>query len=115
MTARDARERLVRFLDRRAFEPVLRASPEDYASEADRRLLEDVKSRTVAEQKRYRQGYRTAEDVRTNFMRDLSSEPAKKVHAELRRLKLPALPDLEDDFLDLCDELGVFQARRRAA
>jgi hypothetical protein len=114
MAARDAREKLVRFLDRRAFEPVLRASPDDYASEADRKALEDVKERTVAEQKRYRQTYRTAEEVRTNFVRDLSSEPAKKVHAELRRLNLPALPDLEDEFLDLCDDLGVISSRRAA-
>jgi hypothetical protein len=114
MATRDARDKLVRFLDRRAFDPVLRASPDAYASAADRRLLEDVQKRTVTEQRRYRQSYRTADEVRENFMRDLSSAPAKKVHAELRRLKLPALPDLEDDFLDLCDELGVSRASRAA-
>jgi hypothetical protein len=114
MSTRDDREKLIRFLNRRAFEPVLRASPDDYPSEADRALLDDVKRRTESEQKRYRERYHTAEDVRTNFLRDLGSEPAKKVHAELRRLKLPALPDLEDDFLQLCDELGVTPARRAA-
>ncbi|XYI02652.1 hypothetical protein ACMHYB_24015 [Sorangium sp. So ce1128] len=107
MSPHKSRDALIQFLDRRAFEPVLRASSGDYASDADRELLEDVQRRTATEQKRYRESYQTGEEVRTNFLRDLSSEPARKVHAELRRLRLPALPELKDEFLTLCDELGV--------
>jgi hypothetical protein len=114
MTARNDREELLRFLDRRAFKPVLRASPDDYASDADKELLEDMKRRTETEQERYHHRYKTAEEVRTNFLRDLSSEPAQRVHAELRRLSLPALPELKDEFLKLCDELGVGPAHRAA-
>jgi hypothetical protein len=112
MSSRHDREELLQFLDRRTFRPILRASPDDYPSEADKKRLEDLQRRTEAERKRYRDDYKTAEEVRTNFLRDLDAEPAGKVHAELNKLRLLALFDIEDEFLELCDKLRV---GRRAA
>jgi hypothetical protein len=102
----DAREELLAFLDRRAFNPILRSSPDDYP-EAARHKLEDVKGRTQQELRRYHQKYRSASEVRRRFLEGVTSRAAAKVNADLRTLRLPRLPDLKDEFLALCDRLGV--------
>ncbi len=102
----DARKELLRFLDRRAFDPILHASPSDL-SQAERQQLEDVKGLTRQELRRYHQNYRSAMEIRRRFLDDVSSRAAAKVHAELGRLRLPRLPDLKDEFLALCDLLEV--------
>ena len=43
----------------------------------------------------------------SNFRRDLDSEPAKRVHAELRSLDLPTLNDVRDAFERRAEELSV--------
>lgn len=96
---------LVDFLIKKAFNPVLHAKP-DGLSEADKRKLEHVRDATRAEIDRYRD-YGSAEEVVTNFRRDLHSSAAKKVHAELKSLHLPTLDDIRDEFEDKVRELGV--------
>ena len=103
--ATDHRQELVDFIVREALDPVMRARPEGL-SDADKRLLERVRKATQAEIERYRE-YRSAEEVVTNFKRDLTSRPAKKVHAELKRLDLPTLDDIRDRFEQRARELGV--------
>ncbi len=105
--AQNKRQELLSFLDRKAFDPVLKASPDRYQGEADRRALEHVKRSTKSEKKRYHENYGNAEEIRKRFLDDLDSEAAKKVDSELRRLDLPCLPELKDEFLQLCDSLGV--------
>ena len=39
-------------------------------------------------------------------MSDLHSETAKRINKELRRLKLPRLPDVKDEFLQIADDRG---------
>lgn len=107
MAASNAKEKLVDFLDRKAFEPVLKASPDAYESEGDRRKLEHVQRATRGERERYHEQYDSAEEVRDNFRDDLNSGPAKEVHRELRDLGLPTLNDVSDDFDRLCREVGV--------
>lgn len=111
MAHSNTRERLVDFLDRKAFQPVLHASPEEYRSEADKTKLREVQEKTHTERQRYRERYTTAEEVRDNFRADLTSEHAKKVHRQLRELNLPTLPDIKDEFERLCQELGVGRGR----
>ncbi|CCE06136.1 hypothetical protein BRAS3843_1600018 [Bradyrhizobium sp. STM 3843] len=101
----DARQELADFVIRKAFDPVLHARP-DGRSEADQRKLEHVQRATRSEIERYR-NYGSAQEVATNFTRDLSSEPAKKVHAELRHLHLPTIEDIEDEFKQKAQDLGV--------
>lgn len=96
-----SKRELLRFLDSRVFNPILKAKPKDY-KESDRRALADVQGSTKSEKERYR-GYRNAEDVRNNFMSDLHSETAKRINRELKRLKLPRLPDVKDEFLAIAD------------
>ena len=103
--AKDAKIELVELVMRKAFDPVLRASPA-HRSKADQDRLEHVKDATRAEVGRYR-GYRSAEDVVVNFKRDLHSEPAKRVQAELKALHLPTLHDVREEFERRADDLGV--------
>ena len=42
-----------------------------------------------------------------NFKRDLSSTPAKRVHAELKALDLPTLNDLREEFEQKARNLGL--------
>ncbi|HYZ34911.1 MAG TPA: hypothetical protein VE684_21825 [Crenalkalicoccus sp.] len=103
--AADARHELTEWLIRHAFDPVLHARAEG-RSEADRRKLEQVQKATRAEIERYR-NYGSAEEVVTNFKRDLHSAPAKRVHEELRALGLPALDEMREAFERRARELGV--------
>jgi hypothetical protein len=96
------KQALVNYLDRKVFDPILHASSENYSA-ADEKALQDVKRRTKTEKDRYYH-YSTAADIRQNYESDLHSEAAKKVNAELKRLNLPHLADVKDEFLALADE-----------
>ncbi|MDT0648114.1 hypothetical protein RM545_15575, partial [Zunongwangia sp. F260] len=61
---------------------------------------------TENEKERFR-NYNTPGNIRDNYLSDLSSQTAKKKNAELKDLNLPRLPDFKDQFLELCDKLGV--------
>jgi DNA-binding transcriptional regulator LsrR (DeoR family) len=103
--ATDHKSELVDFLVRKAFDPVLKAKP-DGRSDADKKVLEHVQEATRSEIARYR-GYGSAQEVVTNFKRDLTSSAAKKVHGELERLKLPTLHDVREEFKEQAQSLGV--------
>ncbi len=81
---KNAREELLNFLDKKAFDPVLKASAERYHSESAKKKLEDAKQSTAGTKKRYHEEYGTAEEVLKRFKDDLSSEVAKKVQNELK-------------------------------
>jgi hypothetical protein len=52
-------------------------------------------------------GYRSAQDVVTNFKRDLTSAPAKTVHRWLAALGLPTLDDVREPFEELAAKHGL--------
>lgn len=99
----DARQKLVSFLERKAFEPVLRADAHRFHG-AQREWLEHVQRATRAEIERFR-NYGSAQEVVVNFRRDLTSEKAKQVHRELRALGLPTIEDVEQEFMELARSL----------
>lgn len=109
MPADDKQRQLVRWLERRAWNPILRASPDDYA-EADRKRLQRVQRKTEAQRERYR-GYQSAGQLRQEFQDDLHSQAAKSTNADLRKLDLPTQRDVADDFLKTADRLGVTAER----
>src|SRR5260370_35047535 len=90
------KDELVRFLEERAFKPVLNAKPKG-RSEAEQKKLEHVQKATHAEIGRFR-NYGSAQEVVTNFRRDLDSQPAKRIHSALRSLGLPTINDVRDRF-----------------
>lgn len=101
----NAKQKLVHFLEQKAFNPVLHAKPERYP-ESKRDTLKDVQRRTETEVQRFHD-YGSADEVVTNFRRDLHSEPAKKVHRELKDLGLPTVEDVREDFEKLAQELHI--------
>jgi hypothetical protein len=103
--AKDRKSELLSLVERSAFDPVLRAKP-DGRSEADKATLAELQDKTRAEIDRYR-AYDSAEDLLTNFKRDLHSTAAKKVHADLRRLDLPTIEDIRDEFEAKATDLGI--------
>ena len=101
----DHKRELLNLVERKAFDPVMRAKP-DGKCEAEKKKLEHVQQATKAEIERYH-GYKSAEELVTNFKRDLHSEAAKKVHSELRSLQLPTIVDIREEFERKAEELGV--------
>ena len=105
MAGTDTRQELIHFLEQHAFQPVLRARAQDF-SEKQRDELVDLQERTKTEVARFR-GYRSAQDVVTNFKRDLTSAPAKAVHRRLAALGLPTLDDVREPFEELAAKHGL--------
>jgi hypothetical protein len=102
----NAREKLVQFLDQKAFDPILRASPDRYSG-SDKDRLEHVKDATERTRQRYHNDYTSAAEVCARFRDDLSSSSAQRVQRELEQLGLPTLQDIADEFETLCRDVGV--------
>ena len=99
------KDELVRFLEERAFKPVLNARPEG-RPEAEQKRLDHVQKATRAEIERFHH-YGSAKEVVLNFRRDLDSTPARRVHAELHSLGLPTIHDVRDEFERRAEALRV--------
>jgi hypothetical protein len=107
MSDNQTRDKLLDLLDKKAFDPVLKASPDDYSKESDKKKLQDVQATTRSTRKSYHEKYKTPKDILDNFRSDLNSHAAKKVHGELRDLGQPTVNDIKDEFENLADKLGV--------
>ncbi|MFA7096770.1 MAG: hypothetical protein WC383_09870 [Gammaproteobacteria bacterium] len=103
----EKRQRLLEFLDRHVFNPILHASPVDYPSEYQQQKLADVKRITQSERQRFHLYYRSAAEVKRNFQSDLSSRASRAIGRELAHLNLPSLTQVKEAFYRLCNELGV--------
>ena len=88
---------LVEFLDRKVFDPILKASGSG-RSEHEKKELEEVQQKTRTEKDRYHH-YSSAEKVVEMYKSDLHSEKARDVNAKLRRLNLPILADVEEEMM----------------
>jgi ribosome recycling factor len=89
----------------------MKAKP-DGRSDAERKKLKEVQDATRSEIERFR-GYGSAKDVVENFKRDLDSDPAKKVHADLKALTLPTLNEIKDEFEAKASELRNVSGRSK--
>lgn len=105
MKQEQKRKKLLDFLDRKAFDPVLYSSENRYESEDKKKKLRELKEKTEKEKQRFHKNYGSPTEIKDNFLSDLNSLAAKKVHSELKYLDLPRLPDLKKEFLDLYEEL----------
>ncbi len=90
-----SKEELVGFLDQHVFDRILKASPSQHKGDADD--LKYVQEKTRSEKERYH-GYGSAEEVIRMYNDDLHSENAKPVNAKLKKLGLPRLEDVKDQF-----------------
>ena len=96
------KQKLLNFLERKVFNPILSASPDRY-SEADKKKLKDVQDRTRSEKDRFHH-YGSAQEIIDNYKSDLHSSTAKRVNSELKKLKLPTLPSVEEEFNKLAHD-----------
>jgi hypothetical protein len=90
---------LLHFLDRKVFDPILSASPDRFSG-PDQDRLTDVQNRTRSEKERFH-NYGSAQEVVENYKRDLTSHTARRVNSELEKLKLPTLPSVRDEFMQM--------------
>lgn len=107
MNTEEKRKKLIRFLDRKAFDPILRKSENDFRSEHEREKFRRVKESTEREKERFHNEYHTPVEVKQNYLRDLSSQASKRVNRKLNDLHLPQLPEFKNEFLELCEQLKV--------
>ncbi len=105
-----AKQKLIQFLERKAWDPVLKASAGGY-SDSERKTLDRVQRKTQSQRERY-QTYGSAGEVRQQFEDDLHSDNARKTNADLKRLDLPIQADVVDEFFRLADRLGVTTQRQ---
>jgi hypothetical protein len=90
---------LLTLLDKHVFHPTLNARPNRYG-EKQRKELRDLQRRTEEEKARFH-GYDSAEHIVAVFREEIGSELARPMHARLKDLGLPAMPDVRDQFLRL--------------
>ncbi len=90
------KEELVRFLDEHVFDRILKAREEQY-SPSERDDLEYVQKKTETEKQRYHQ-YSSADEVIRMYQDDLHSDKAESVNSKLKKLGLPRLADVRDQF-----------------
>ncbi len=91
-----SKKELLRFLDAHVFDPIITASPEKYSQE-EQDDLKYVQERTHTEKQRYHQ-YDSADEIVRMYKDDLHSENAKPVNSRLKRLGLPRLEDVREQF-----------------
>jgi len=101
----DSKGELVDLIIRRAFEPVMHKKG-DGLNPAEQDKLAHVQKATQAEIDRFH-GYDSAQEVLVNFRRDLNSEPAQKIHRELKAHDLPTINDIRDEVEEKALDLGV--------
>ncbi len=102
---KDPKEELVRFIDKKAFDVIIE-TPSDKFKGDDREKFEDIKRKTQNEKEKFHH-YKSADEVKKNFLQNVRSEPAHKLDKELKKLGLPTLPELKGEFEQLCDKLQV--------
>ncbi len=103
----EKRERLLQFLDARLFDPILKVPPTRYARESERMRLADVKRTTAKEKHRFHSDLHSAAEVKASFLADLGDCAGRRCNRELAALHLPRYSDFRDEFMRLCDRLGV--------
>ncbi len=110
MKDQDKKQRLIKMIEHRVWNPILRAVPEDY-SPSERKLLKRVQEKTQQQRERY-YGYQSAGQVRQEFQDDLSSKYAARVNKNLDKLDLPRQSEISDRFFKMADKLGITQEKQ---
>ncbi|MEX8546031.1 MAG: hypothetical protein V5804_00390 [Mucilaginibacter sp.] len=83
------------------------AQPIIFCAGQDRENFEGILKKTKAEQHKFHDVYKTAKQIKENFLQNVHSKPAEKINKELEHFKLPTLPGIKDGVLELYKELGV--------
>jgi hypothetical protein len=100
-------KQLLDFLDSNAFDPIINKTEADFTSEDQKRTFSHIKRSTQSEKERFHTRYQSPEELKRNYLSDLSSSAAKRIDPQIESLGLPTLPKFRQDFIKLCDRLGV--------
>lgn len=103
---KDARRRLLTFLDRELFDPIISTPRSRYRTKEDEQRFDDAR-RKIEEEKRRYHDCATAVDVKGSFLNDLQSRTAQRLSENLRHLGLPSYADVREEFLKLCATYGI--------
>ena len=106
MTEEDKRKELIKFIDKKAFDVILKTSAEKYKGK-EREIFEGILKKTENEKRKFHEVYKTAKDVKKNFLDNVHSKPALKLDRDLEHLGLPTLPQLKDEFMEVCRKLEI--------
>ncbi len=91
-----SKQELIDFLDRKVFDPILKASADRYSGR-QRDDLEYVQDKTRTERDRYHH-YGSADEIVRMYKDDLHSSHARSVNDRLKALGLPRLEDVREEF-----------------
>jgi hypothetical protein len=105
MPTNDVKQQLLDFINKKAFDPILKAKP-DKLNDEDREALADVQRKTESEKKNF-EDYGSADEIKKNYLSNVRSKAAAKVNDQLEKLGLPTMPEHKDEFMELCSKLGV--------
>ena len=105
MSANDVKKQLLDFINKKAFDPILKTKPEKF-KDKDREAFEEVRRKTENEKKNFEE-YGSADEIKKNYLSNVRSKAAKKVNDQLEKLGLPTMPEHKDEFMELCNKLGV--------
>lgn len=107
LTTEEKRKKLIRFLDRKAFDPVLRKSEDDFNRRSEKEKLRILKNDTEQKKQIFHNKYHSPVEVKQNYLSYLNSDDVKRVSRKLEDLGLPQLSSIKDEFLELCQDLKV--------
>jgi len=105
MSANDVKKQLLDFINKKAFDPILNAKADKFKGK-DREDFEDVRRKTESEKKNFEE-YGSADEIKKNYLSNVRSKAAAKVNDQLEKLGLPTMPGHKDEFMELCNKLGV--------
>lgn len=106
LTEKEKQKKLLGFIDGKIFNPILKAKKSKY-SEKDQETLEEVQKKTEEEKKKFQKDYKNSKEIKSNYLSNVNSEPAKKLNKKIKSLDLPTMPEYKDEFQELCEELDV--------
>ncbi len=104
---KDTRKRLLAFLDRELFDPIVQKRREQFDSKEDKDRFDAARRKIEEERRRYHDNCPTAQDIKENFLRDLESRTSERLNDNLRHLALPNYRNISDEFLQLCETYQV--------
>jgi hypothetical protein len=105
MAENDAKKELINFINKRLFDPIIKAKPGKF-DEKEQQEFDEVKRKTENEKKNF-EAYGSADEIKKNYLSNVRSKAAAKVNDQLKKFDLPTMPEHKDEFMQLCEKLGI--------
>lgn len=83
MSANDVKQQLLDFINKKAFDPILKTKPDKFKGK-DREDFEDVRRKTESEKKNF-EDYGSADEIKKNYLSNVHSKAPAKVNDQLEK------------------------------